>query len=172
MMGTRALTSGSPDSHQVRVVPTRPGDGGAPRLFGLDLVRAIAIVCVMLAHFGGQSSQLLGFRLPTLVPMLGHGVELFFVLSGYLIGGLLLDIVERSPDRRSWFIFLIRRWMRTIPLYVVWVIVLLAFSPPWGSPVRYAIRYLTFMQNVFRPMPDWFPVSWSLASNCALAASA
>jgi peptidoglycan/LPS O-acetylase OafA/YrhL len=47
------------------------------------------------------------------------GVELFFVLSGFLIGGLLIDISDRQPSLRAWLIFMIRRWMRTLPAYFV-----------------------------------------------------
>ena len=60
-------------------------------------------------------------------------------LSGFLIGSLLLDIVERKPDFRSWRIFMVRRWMRTIPLYVLWVAILFVLWPParrldWARP--------------------------------------
>src|SRR5262249_38102384 len=54
-----------------------------------------------------------------------------------------------------------RRWMRTIPLYVLWTIVLLIVDPP-GSRILY-VEYLTFTQNLFGPMNAWFAVSWSLS---------
>ena len=56
-----------------------------PRLPGLDLLRAIAIVWVMLFH----SWMIGGLGMPWFQPIADYGwmgVDLFFVLSGYLIG--------------------------------------------------------------------------------------
>jgi peptidoglycan/LPS O-acetylase OafA/YrhL len=53
---------------------------------GLDLLRALAIVVVVIYH-----AALFGFKLPGRIDRFGWiGVDLFFVLSGYLIGGQLL----------------------------------------------------------------------------------
>jgi len=53
---------------------------------GLDLLRALAIIVVVIYHAG-----IMGFPLPNRVHRWGWiGVDLFFVLSGYLIGGQLL----------------------------------------------------------------------------------
>ena len=61
---------------------------------GLDLLRALAIVVVVIYH-----AALFGFELPGRVDRFGWiGVDLFFVLSGYLIGGQLLAPLAR--DRR------------------------------------------------------------------------
>lgn len=86
------------------------------------------------------------------------------MLSGYLIGGLLLDIAVASPDFRQWMIFMVRRWMRTIPAYVVWVAVLLIVLPSAAGPVSTVLHYFSFTQNLAWPMPfdNWFGVSWSL----------
>ena len=82
----------------------------------------------------------------------GLGVELFFVLGGFLIGGLLLDVAERSPTLRGCFTFLVRRWMRTLPLYILWIAVLMVLMRP-PSRGEYAFSFLTFTQNLFWPMP-------------------
>lgn len=55
------------------------------RLPGLDLLRAVAIVWVMLYHLASY-----GVSLPAFVNFGWMGVDLFFVLSGYLIGWQLL----------------------------------------------------------------------------------
>jgi peptidoglycan/LPS O-acetylase OafA/YrhL len=93
----------------------------------------------------------------------GSGVELFFALSGFLIGGLLLDIAK--PSLRAWTVFMIRRWMRTVPLYLVWIVTLFVVWPPQRDLMEHAIKYLTFSQNLFWSMPtdNWFAASWSLA---------
>jgi peptidoglycan/LPS O-acetylase OafA/YrhL len=92
------------------------------------------------------------------------GVGLFFTLSGFLIGRLLIDIVRIAPSFANLRIFLLRRWMRTIPIYLVWLSISLLCFPPPDHPLRYFLTYLSFTQNLAWPMPasNWFGVSWSL----------
>src|SRR5260370_1507541 len=85
------------------------------RNFGLDVVRAVAISGVLVAHFTDVTAIPMGARAPVLIALLGNGVELFFALSGFLIGGLLMDIAK--PSLRAWTLFMIRRWMRPLPTY-------------------------------------------------------
>src|SRR2546429_3115591 len=61
---------------------------------GLDLLRVLAIIVVVIYH-----AALFGFKLPGRVDRFGWiGVDLFFVLSGYLIGGqLLASLARRQP---------------------------------------------------------------------------
>ncbi|MCB1501614.1 MAG: acyltransferase [Bauldia sp.] len=146
---------------QRRLPQADPPVLSAKRLFGLDLVRAAAIAGVLVAHGAGASARLFGFEPTVWLYMGGHGVELFFALSGFLIGGLLIDIVEDTPGAQAWRVFMIRRWMRTVPLYVVCVLALLVIRPP-ADPGSTLISYLTFTQNLAWPMPPWFDVSWSL----------
>jgi peptidoglycan/LPS O-acetylase OafA/YrhL len=136
-------------------------------VFGLDLARALAITMVLQVHFGFAALWVYGRQgVPAAMALLGGlGVELFFVLSGFLIGGLLLDVSERSPTRRAWLLFLTRRWMRTIPLYALWIVIMVSFSALAGRHLDHALAYLTFTQNLAWPMPpnSWFGVSWSLS---------
>lgn len=140
---------------------------GAPdrRSFGLDLMRCAAVLLVVQAHGLAMASSFYGFELPVACGLGGLlGVDLFFGLSGFLIGGLLLRIAQDRPTLRDWRVFMVRRWMRTVPLYAVWLAVLLLLQPP---PEGLAVfgRYLAFAQNLAWPMPGshWFAVSWSLA---------
>jgi len=131
----------------------------AGRIFGLDLLRALAIGGVLVSHlqlvFWGGRSALAGV-LGTL------GVELFFVLSGFLIGGLLLDILEQGAGPRALWTFLVRRWMRTIPLYYLWLGVLLLCGT-WAGATRWPWFFMSFTQNLAWPMTSvWYDVSWSL----------
>src|SRR5438067_13838112 len=61
---------------------------------GLDLLRALAIIVVVIYH-----AALFGFKLPGRIDRFGWvGVDLFFVLSGYLIGGQLLAPLARDKS--------------------------------------------------------------------------
>lgn len=142
---------------------TAPIPPAAPRPHrpGLDLLRAMSAYVVVAAHCA-----------PTLVAIFGTGslfytnfmalvgVELFFALSGFLIGGILLDLQPTAANLRN---FIWRRWFRTLPVYYLVLIVYLAFplafheaapSEPW--------RYFVFFQNITND-PKFFGVSWSLA---------
>lgn len=135
------------------------------RNLGLDLIRALAILLVLISHFGDIFASFYGATPPHYVSVSGmFGVELFFVLSGFLIGNLLLRIVRAEPTRRSWLVFMIRRWMRTLPLYFIWLGVLLAIWPPLDHTLSHVVHYATLTQNLFWRMPHdkWFGVSWSL----------
>jgi len=125
---------------------------GAPtrsqRSDAIDAVRGVAILLVVSLHW---------FELP----FGWSGVDLFFVLSGYLIGGILID----NRDSPAYFrTFYARRCFRIVPLYLLFLVVTVtSFKgelPLW--------RYLTFTQNF-----AWVPTSligagprgltWSLA---------
>jgi peptidoglycan/LPS O-acetylase OafA/YrhL len=81
------------------------------------------------------------------------GVELFFALSGFLIGQLLLELTERDPGLGGWWRFMVRRWMRTLPLYLLCLLVLALLTGPAGDVSLYLARYGTLTQNLQWPMP-------------------
>ena len=112
------------------------------------------------AHFSLWSGQA---SISPLWDFLGDaGVGLFFALSGFLIGRILLDMRAGWRDLR---IFLTRRALRTLPLYFLWLTLLLAVFPPAGGVAAIGPRYATLTQNLIAPMPAnfYFAVSWSLA---------
>jgi peptidoglycan/LPS O-acetylase OafA/YrhL len=130
------------------------------RKMGLDAVRAVAICLVLAGHFlfaYTEVSPSLDFVFGTL------GVEIFFVLSGYLIGGILLNSIKANRNvvtpgliANFWY----RRWMRTVPNYLLFVIVYRFIQGGIGR--RRFASYLVFTQNLAWPMPSFFMVSWSL----------
>jgi peptidoglycan/LPS O-acetylase OafA/YrhL len=89
------------------------------------------------------------------------GVELFFVLSGFLIGTQLLEPVARgeAPSLKR---FYLRRSLRILPPYLI-VVALYLFVPAWTErPVETpAWRFLTFTQN-FGLRLNGFSHAWSL----------
>ncbi|MDQ2823860.1 MAG: acyltransferase [Verrucomicrobiota bacterium] len=125
---------------------------------GLDLLRALAIILVVLYHAG-----LFGFALPFDVQRFGWvGVDLFFVLSGYLIAGQLFSPLARgkSPDVRR---FYWRRALRILPAYLA-IVAIYFFLPaareyPNSPPLW---KFLTFTQNLGLRGGTAFSHAWSL----------
>ncbi len=135
----------------------------APRLPGLDLIRAAAISWVLLYHgslFGLTSNQ------HWLVRNGWMGVDLFFVLSGFLIAGQLLRPWAQG-SAPSYSRFFARRWLRTLPAYLV--MVALYFLVPGvreRPPIAPLWQFLTFSQNWLFEYPSHglkaFSHVWSL----------
>ena len=118
-----------------------------PRLPGLDLLRAIAIVWVMLFH----SWMIGGLGMPLFQPVADYGwmgVDLFFVLSGYLIGFQLLDPLSRGEPLR-FGAFYLRRAFRILPAFLAVLAVYLLF-PAWREApgLQPAWQFLTFTLNL------------------------
>ncbi|MBL7939886.1 MAG: acyltransferase [Flavobacteriales bacterium] len=135
------------------------------RLFGLDLMRAVAITLVVISH----ADDLLGAYWPSDTGVSNvDGVDLFFVLSGYLIGGILLRYAEMTdvPWSRRSIDFWQRRWLRTLPnyfLFLVLNILLLYLGLAPGLLNVNALAYFVFLQNFMVPLDLFFWESWSLA---------
>ena len=105
---------------QVRVAPRRHG-GGSKGIPALDGIRAIAVALVLAEH-GGLPGVPGGFL----------GVDVFFVLSGFLITSLLLDELARR-GRIALADFWIRRARRLLPALIIMVLAVVAarsFFPP------------------------------------------
>ena len=126
---------------------------------GLDLLRALAIIVVVIYHAG-----IMGFPMPGRVHRWGWiGVDLFFVLSGYLIGGQLLAPLaqDRHPSLRRFFA---RRALRIMPAYFV-ILAIYIFLPSWREyPDMYpSWKFLLSLQNIGLHGGTAFSHAWSLA---------
>ena len=127
------------------------------RSFGLDLARVAAITLVILSHFV-HALEFVGI----------FGVELFFALSGYLIGGVLYRSLLSSTrwsfeDVR---VFWLRRWYRTVPNYLLFLVVAVAYHAHFGglpTPTHF-LSFLVFAQNLLSGSNAFYGVSWSLAA--------
>jgi len=136
------------------------------RVFGLDLLRALAVLFVMYGH----SLHILPdtpvkdvLALPVL-----DGVTLFFVLSGFLIGRILLKTIDREDfDGPMLLRFWIRRWFRTLPNYYLVLTTLVAATYVASDPLVPLPpgigHYFSFTQNLAWPHPEFFGEAWSLA---------
>jgi peptidoglycan/LPS O-acetylase OafA/YrhL len=126
------------------------------RIYGLDILRAIAIIDILIGHsFYLVNQNFFGMF---------DGVNLFFVLSGFLIGKILIKNMEREFTIKSLYTFWYRRWMRTLPAYFFILIILIAHSMAvHHSPFVHYSEYLFFVQCIKEA--SWksiFPESWSL----------
>lgn len=130
---------------------------------GLDLARTLAIAAVLTAHSG---LFFVRFRrdMDGIFFWSGvFGVELFFVLSGLLIGKILFrDVLMRCSFRKMGSFFL-RRWMRTLPAYYVVLALLAIYAFAAEAPLPHIWRYIVFLQNCPPEYAAFFPVSWSLS---------
>jgi len=132
------------------------------RVFGLDALRALAVCLVLLAHCSFLFVPYTGVEPLRAWLMLGHlGVELFFVLSGYLIGGILLD--EARADTGWVGGFWRRRWLRTLPNYYLFLAANLLIERWIAGHWPNAWLYAVFAQNLAWPQPPFFIEAWSLA---------
>ena len=99
----------------------------------LDGLRGIAILLVLMLHFYFAGEERINAAYPIIGPLItklamaGHyGVPLFFVLSGFLITGILVD----SRGSSNYFrVFYMRRFLRIFPLYYATLCVVLLILP-------------------------------------------
>lgn len=134
------------------------------RVFGLDLMRAMAISMVVSAHILWIYKPGDGI-IRQLFALFGFlGVEFFFVLSGFLIGSNLYKVfIKDDFTIKSALGFLKRRWFRTLPNYFLVLIVNIIIAASLGHSMRKLGSYFVFLQNGFYKMPTFFPESWSLS---------
>ncbi|WP_431858576.1 acyltransferase family protein [Azospirillum sp.] len=139
-------------------------DTAEDRLVALDALRGMAILLVVIWHYAvvwvGPATH---NPVRIALGLSWTGVDLFFVLSGYLIGGILLD----NRDSGTFFqTFYGRRALRILPLYALSLALFVLLgdhderTPFWS--------YLLLVQNFVWAAqgawgPDWTGVTWSLA---------
>lgn len=131
----------------------------------LDTCRSFAIIMVLLSHGRHFITPVWGdaaaFRIGGFL-----GVELFFVLSGFLIGGIVEQNFRRATAGQVWVgRFLMRRWLRTLPVYYLFLVinaVLIATAIVPGNLSSLA-PFVFFAQNFAWPGPPIFGEAWSLS---------
>jgi peptidoglycan/LPS O-acetylase OafA/YrhL len=148
------------------------------RIPQLDGLRAGAILLVLVQHYAVftiETTPGSWFAYAMRGLSLGwSGVDLFFVLSGFLIGGILID---QQGAENFLPIFYLRRFCRIVPIYAVWLalFVLLAALLRLNLSTHWLFRdalplwsYATFTQNFVMAQRAtfgsvWIGITWSLA---------
>ena len=110
-------------------------------IHSVDGLRAVAVIAVLLYHLG------IGW-----IPGGFLGVDLFFVISGYVITGLILDSIERSGglDLRAFYLSRIRRLVPALVAMVVMTTLFIGVYAP--ETVR---RFLSDLPYVFTGTMNW-----------------
>jgi peptidoglycan/LPS O-acetylase OafA/YrhL len=142
---------------------------------GLDGLRGLAILSVILFHTPGiaANGSIAGKVVMHIANLGWIGVDLFFVLSGFLITGILIDERESPTYFRTFFS---RRILRIVPVYVAFIL----FSM-WVAPVVHAASpesaaklrdlqpwYWSYLVNIFIALHGWSAIAegtthlWSL----------
>jgi len=155
------------------------------RIPELDGLRGLAILLVMFFHYTNGEALTrfngLAYYVQRSAAVGWTGVDLFFVLSGFLIGGILID--ARGSD--SYFrTFYVRRFFRIIPIYYLWICLYIALVSAAGPAIQSrsfsgkalprgfeVYAHLLFLQNLipynWSILPglwgSWFGHLWSLA---------
>ena len=150
----------------IAATPAPVAKAGERRILALDGLRGLMTIFVLVSHFFGELPH--GIR-GTTVGWLA--VNVFFVLSGFLIGRLIL---ERRHHANFFVVFYARRFFRLVPIYLALVILFWAliqhFDAPWvDADVQFPLwSYLTFTQTFFMVGHDsigahWIAPTWTLA---------
>ena len=132
---------------------------------GMDVLRALAIVAVVNCHAvlrladPAPAGSVAESRTRLVAGLGGRGVDLFFGLSGWLLGRQLLR-EYLDTGRIDFGRFWLRRWLRTLPAYyAVLLATTLWYCRRTGEPPDWT--YPVFLQTYCSGMP-YYGVSWSL----------
>src|SRR5215475_5135109 len=147
------------------------------RIQALDGLRGIAVLLVLVRHSVAGIETPSPFWSSVIKPLrlTWSGVDLFFVISGFLIGGILLDARNSS---RYFQTFYLRRTFRILPIYYLF----LAFYFARHLPIRFMagtfgdtsplpipfFSFVTFTHNFWMASYGWFG-AWGIAPTWSLA---
>jgi peptidoglycan/LPS O-acetylase OafA/YrhL len=156
-----------------------PNKSALARIPELDGLRGMAIFLVMAGHYAVTiEGSHIGSILRASLNLSWTGVDLFFVLSGFLIGGILLDHRESPSYFRT---FYTRRFFRIVPVYYAWISIYILLVTLGAAFLRAHARtgtfqtfdrgilsHFLFLQNFGYPLTStlsyaWLAAMWSLA---------
>jgi peptidoglycan/LPS O-acetylase OafA/YrhL len=129
-----------------------PITASAPgRISQFDGVRALAFLAVFLHHAFGA-------------PLLWMGVDLFFVLSGFLITRNLLGLRETSTVSSALATFFFRRVLRIVPPYYAALGLIMVLTPALANDMAWHLTFLTNIHDgLFFVPPGPLNNMWSIA---------
>lgn len=131
------------------------------RNIGLDILRSIAVWNVLLMHLAIvlNAAQII----PIVWLPLPDGVDLFFVLSGYLIGKIMLrNFIAENNTNIGIVRFVVSRWFRTLPNYYFLTFIVFALTVLTTRHFFIPIYNLTFTQSISPKIFNFYAETWSL----------
>ena len=138
------------------------------RVFGLDIFRATAIILVVLGHgsYLLNNTRFNGFPYIKMI----DGVDLFFVLSGFLIGSILLKEINSKEyfGIKALTKFWKRRWLRTLPNYYLILLanyLVIHYKIIIEDINQFNWTFLFFLQNLLKLIHDFFEQEYFLYTN-------
>jgi peptidoglycan/LPS O-acetylase OafA/YrhL len=157
-------------------IPPDRLSGDKRRIPELDGLRGIAISLVLIHHFvislTSPASPLYNRWIHLVLDAAWTGVDLFFVLSGFLLGGILLD---NRDARNVLAVFYARRTLRIFPLYFAFLFAFALLQTFWHNKPANQFEhplplwaYAVYIQNIFMARAgnfgfNWLAPTWSLA---------
>lgn len=129
------------------------------RVASLDFLRGSAALAVAVPHFYMHFYP--DSAIAETISILG--VEAFFVLSGFVLAPQIIEFCIAKPSMRNYSIFLVRRWMRTVPPYAIALLLFSVSTHQLFSADFF--RYLLYVQNLIgqHNSHDYFSIAWSLS---------
>lgn len=131
---------------------------------GLDIARSFAILLILFSH-----TLWIGDNYPKLIDGMmrlsgGVGVEIFFCISGFLIGKIVLrEILQSDYSFSSIKHFLFRRWFRTFPNYYLFLFMnVMVWYFIYGEFPNKVYKYVFYIQNLTESSDPFYRISWSL----------
>ena len=128
------------------------------RYSSIDLLRFIAASSVAFTHLIIlNSNSILNLEIISSI-----SVEVFFIISGFVLAPQIMTLAKNN-NFYNYKIFLIRRWYRTIPIYILSLFLTSIVLDKFFS--LDFIKYLFFIQNFLflNVKTDYFSISWSLS---------
>lgn len=128
------------------------------RYSSIDQLRFIAAICVALSHLIiFKNGYNINFEIFSSI-----SVEVFFIISGFVLAPQIINLLNKNSFK-NYKIFILRRWYRTVPLYILSLILI---SILLGKIISLDfLKYIFFIQNFLTIWlnTDYFSIAWSLS---------
>lgn len=149
-----------------RDVVVKSPTASAQRVLGLDVLRILAALTILLYHgyWFGVLPVIGANPVTSRISTFGYlAVDIFFVLSGWLLAGQALRMRVSMRDG-SFLVFWVRRWLRTLPPYYAGLAGAAVFPVVAGTTLTLSgfAKHVLFLQTI--RLPNLYPVSWSLVT--------
>ncbi len=160
----------SKDKHVIKAQWFKTNTDKSERNLGLDIARTACTLIVICMHTNNFMRPFFsGYKY--FFPIGFIAQDLFFALSGFLVGKQILKYINTSTNALGLLKFYKNRWLRIVPLYWLFLIINagLFYSFYKYSALSFfkvdfkIVDYVFFLQNFAWPHPGFFPEVWPLA---------